>query len=101
MHLWNRLEVFPIKFIPYDCFEHKTDACVEQLNQSTDKVKKFFEALKDEKAPGEIIESSIKSFVVEVGPRGVMTMLGMRCTVSSQEIPWPNMEQLMDSFNTL
>merc|ERR1712173_486870 len=33
--------------------------------------------------------------------RGILTMLGMRNTVGSQDIPWPSAQELMDSFNAL
>jgi len=32
----------------------------------------------------------VKDFLLNVGPRGVLTMLGQRKTAGSQDIPWPS-----------
>ena len=95
------MEVFPVKFVPYDVFEHTTDKCVQNLNGYLPIVKKIFEVLQDSSTPPEFQHASVRDFVINVGPRGIMTMLGMRNTVSSQDIPWPNMQELKDSFNAL
>ena len=35
----------------------------------------------------------------QLGPRGVLTILGLRKTTGSQEIPWPSIDALKEGFN--
>ena len=41
----------------------------------------------------------VKDLLLNVGPRGVLTMLGHRKTAGSQDISWPAMYELKESFN--
>ena len=77
------MEVFPIKFVTYDVFEHSTDKCVQNLNGYLSIVKKIFEVIQNSSVPPEFMFATVREFVINVGPRGIMTMLGMRNTVSS------------------
>ena len=55
----------------------------------------LFETLLDEHHGGEgLLDTLVKDFLLNVGPRGVLTMLGHRKTAGSQDIPWPSYYEL-------
>ena len=41
----------------------------------------------------------VRDLLMNMEPRGVYTLLGMRKTAGSQEIVWPNLKQLKEGFN--
>ena len=44
-------------------------------------------------------EKKIKQFLFQIGIRGVLTMLGFRKTIGSQDIIWPSGRELLQNFN--
>jgi len=49
----------------------------------------------------ELQHAVVRDMVMNVLPRGILTMLGLRKTVGSEDIPWPNRQELEASFNAL
>ena len=47
------------------------------------------------------MEKDLKELLLHLGIRGLMTMLGMRKTVGSQDLPWPQSSVLLLNFNKL
>lgn len=41
----------------------------------------------------------LKQILIMLEKRGIMTMLGFRKTVGSQELEWPSPQVLLDNFN--
>lgn len=48
-----------------------------------------------------LMEKDLKELLLQLGIRGLMTMLGMRKTVGSQDLPWPQSSVLLLNFNKL
>ena len=63
-------------------------------------VKQVFESLQSTTVP-ELQHAVVRDLVMNVLPRGILTMLGLRKTVGSEDIPWPNRQELEASFNAL
>ena len=85
-------------------FTDETDGQVQHLNSITHLVFQLFETLQNcngEEAHEELllVTTLVKDFLLNVGPRGVLTMLGQRKTPGSQDIPWPSIYELTESFN--
>jgi hypothetical protein len=47
------------------------------------------------------MEKDLRNLLQHLGIRGLMTMLGMRKTVGSQDLPWPQSSVLLLNFNKL
>ena len=47
------------------------------------------------------MEKDLKELLLQLGIRGLMTMLGIRKTVGSQDLPWPQSSMLLLNFNKL
>ena len=48
-----------------------------------------------------LMQKDLKELLLQLGIRGLMTMLGMRKTVGSQDLPWPQSSVLLLNFNKL
>ena len=47
------------------------------------------------------MEKDLKTLLQHFGIRGLMTMLGLRKTAGSQDLPWPQSADLLLNFNKL
>jgi hypothetical protein len=47
------------------------------------------------------MEKDLKEFLISIGIRGFMTILGFRKTTGSQDLPWPIRKTLLENFNKL
>lgn len=98
LHVWNKTGFFPIAIVPMQGFTDMTAEILDSLNQLTPLVIALFTQLKQCSVP-QLIENSVRSVLIELGPRGILTMLGFRKTAGSQDIAWPDIKSLKDSFN--
>ena len=58
-----------------------------------------FETLGDNNGAQDLLMTLIKDLLLNMGPRGLLTMLGFRKTAGSQDIPWPGSSELREGFN--
>lgn len=58
----------------------------------------MFEAFKETDVMHKL-KVALTQFLMNIELRGLMTMLGFRKTVGSQEVPWPDLRTLYKSFN--
>ena len=49
----------------------------------------------------EELEDALTKLLLELGTRGIVTMLGLRETVGSGSTPWPSAKVLLDGFNAM
>ena len=47
----------------------------------------------------DLLMTLVKDLMLNMGPRGLLTMLGFRKTAGSQDITWPTSHELKESFN--
>lgn len=80
-------------------FTDETETSVSHLNSMTHLVFQLFETLELGEANNQLLLTLVKDFLLNVGPRGILTMLGFRKTAGSQDIPWPSIQELKESFN--
>lgn len=99
MHIWNKVGYFPVSFVEMQGFTDETETCVQHLNSMTHLIFQLFETLAQESEVEQLILTLVKDLLLNVGPRGILTMLGHRKTAGSQDIAWPPIYELKDSFN--
>jgi hypothetical protein len=92
LNLWNTKNCFPIKFEPLymgQSVKDETYEHIESLSENqTSIVKQIFENLNILNLKQ--AESNIIKLLFQIGIKGVLTMLGFRKTIGSQEIVWPS-----------
>lgn len=98
------MDRFPIQFYPVPCLQlhDETGEVVQTLNQLTYLVNDIFhEASQPSRSPRLLIKQ-LATFFLELKSRGLLTCLGLRKTVASQdsELP-PDKAMLINSFNRL
>lgn len=59
-----------------------------------------FDTLRHSNVP-ELHLAVVRDLLMNMEPRGIYTLLGMRKTAGSQEIAWPSMQQLKEAYNRL
>ena len=45
------------------------------------------------------VQRNLQRLILELGPRGIMRMVGFRKTTGSQDVPWPSPKILLEKFN--
>jgi hypothetical protein len=48
-----------------------------------------------------LMERDLKELLIQLGMRGLMTMIGFRKTTGSQDAVWPSKQAMLQSFNQL
>lgn len=99
LHMWNKMCFFPVNFLPIQGFNDETNGIVHTINQLTPTIVQLFEALKQANTSHDSLKSLAKDLILGLGPRGILTMLGQRKTPGSQDIAWPDVNELKQSFN--
>ena len=86
--IWFQLQKFPIIFHKLDCLERhdETDQITEMLTKLTPQVMDVFDEIqkkqRGEKSPRSL-EREVTDFFGTLGPRGILTCLGIRKTLGS------------------
>ena len=80
-------------------FTDDTETCVQHLNSMTHLIFQLFEQLANINDVDQLLLTLVKDLLLNVGARGILTMLGHRKTAGSQDICWPPIYELKDSFN--
>lgn len=96
--MWNQLQHFPVGFMRMQGFNDDTESHIQELNALTHLVTIVFNSFKFSSVPSMTI-TPIIDLLKALGKRGIMTMMGFRKTVGSQEKIWPSSEELLGSFN--
>ena len=103
LDLWNQMNKFPVRFEPMYMGPQVVDESLQHTQEMTQSLTHLVKELCKFivlKNPVDA-EKAIKKFMVKVGPRGLLTMLGMRKTVGSQDAVIPTAKYLLDGFNKL
>jgi len=79
-------------------FKDETASTVQHLNALTHLVMQVFDTMRHSNVP-ELHLAVVRDLLMNMEPRGIYTLLGMRKTAGSQEIAWQNMEQLKEAYN--
>lgn len=90
---------FPVKFVQIEGFNDETDACIQHLTSLTHLVYQMFETLAQNQGFDDFLLNLVKDLLLNMGPRGILIMLGHRKTAGSQDISWPTISELKESFN--
>ena len=90
---------FPVNFVQMQGFTDETETCVQHLNSITHLVFQLFETLQQEHVGDDLLLTLVKELFLNMRPRGLLTMLGFRKTPGSQDIPWPSIFELKETFN--
>ena len=99
MHVWNKVGFFPVTYVQMQGFTDDTETCVQHLNSMTHLIFQLFEQLANSNDVDPLLLTLVKDLLLNVGSRGILTMLGHRKTAGSQDICWPPIYELKDSFN--
>lgn len=104
LHVWNKEGYYPVNFVQMQGFTDDTESSVQHLNSITHLVFQLFETLagqgqNEQAADEQLLLTLVKDLLLNLSPRGLLTMLGFRKTAGSQDICWPAMFELKDSFN--
>ena len=73
---------------------------VQHLNSMTHLIVQLFETLQLDGQHGhqvvdeQLVLTLVKDLLLNLGPRGILTMLGLRKTAGSQDISWPAIHEL-------
>lgn len=92
---WAQQGNFPIRFITESFFTDYTETVIESLNIYT----KEIQGLLDGTISSDEIENVLDEIISGIGPRGILTMLGVRKTIGSAEMAIPKREMLAEKFN--
>jgi len=94
---WAKQGSFPIRFLPETSFTDYTDIVIESLNIHT----KGIQSILEENISSSEIEKVLDEMIAGIGPRGILTMLGIRKTIGSAEMVMPRRQMLEEKFNKL
>ena len=98
LHLWHKMQLFPVNFVRMQGFKDETDSSVYYLNTLTHLVVQVFDTLRHSNVP-QLHFAVVRDLLMNMEPRGIYTLLGMRKTAGSQEIAWPQLSLLKETYN--
>jgi hypothetical protein len=104
MDLWHSNGSFPIHFHKIDGIKDQTQNAIDLLNSQTSTLNFIFNFIRDNSISKFYLDiqaayKAIVNFLENIGPRGVLTILGVRTTPGSCETFLPKKSDLIKQFN--
>ncbi|CAI2373297.1 unnamed protein product [Moneuplotes crassus] len=98
MQMWKEQAKFPIKFWKLEGFSEENQNDI--MNTRTEGLLEIYKDIKEKDE--ESLTKMVEDWLIEIKPRGMWTMLGLRTTTGSQDhLTLPSRGSLLDSFNAL